>query len=213
MARLADWVIAVVERLGALGVGLLVALESVVPPIPSELILPLAGFVASRGSLGLWSVVVAATVGAVAGALLLYGIGARLGPQRVRRPVERHGRWVMLDAEDMERSATWMRRHGDWAVLGGRMVPGVRSLVSLPAGFAGMPLPRFVALTALGSGAWNLALVWLGFTLGQEWRLVGEWVGRVGNGVWILLLALLAILLTKRWRARRERGKAPRPDR
>lgn len=203
---LTGWVVDVVARLGYAGVALLLALESIVPPIPSELVLPVAGFAAQEGRLSFWPIVLAATLGATLGALVLYGLARRVGETRTRAFVERHGRWLMMDGEDVDRSRDWFARHGAKAVLLGRLMPGVRSFVSLPAGFARMPLASFVALTFVGSALWNALLVWLGMRLGAAWPVIGVWVDRVGWGIWLTLAAMVGVIVARRKAARRARA-------
>ena len=150
LSGLAGWVLDVIQAMGAAGVAALVALENVFPPLPSEVILPLAGFLAGQGKLSLAAVIVAATVGSVVGALVLYWAGAALGRERLRRIAERT---PLMDADDVDRAQAWFDRHGRTAVLAGRLVPGVRSLISIPAGVSRMPLLPFLAYTTLGSAA------------------------------------------------------------
>lgn len=174
---LAEWVTRVIEALGYPGLTVLVALESVFPPIPSEVILPLAGFLTGQGRFSFPLVLLATTSGSLAGALLLYGIGAAVGQQRVRRLVERYGRWALLTPNDLTRSELWFDRHGPIAVFTGRLVPVVRSLVSIPAGYRRMPLGQFLLLTGLGSAFWNGALVSLGWAFGENWHVIERYVG------------------------------------
>jgi membrane protein DedA with SNARE-associated domain len=149
---LVGWVLDVVESLGALGVAALVLLETVLPPIPSEVVLPLAGFLVQQDRLSLLAVLVATTTASVLGALLLYGAGRALGGRRTRAILVRV---PLVEHQDVDRAEEWFDRRGEVAVLVGRLVPGVRSLVSLPAGTRRMPVGRFVLLTAVGSGTWN----------------------------------------------------------
>ncbi|CAN5538121.1 DedA family protein [soil metagenome] len=186
---LTDWVTDVVHALGYVGVAFLVALESVLPPIPSELILPLAGFVAGQGEASLLGMIVAATVGSVVGALVLYAISAAVGADRLRAFVVQYGRWIGVKEADLDRADSWFDRRSDVAVLVCRCIPLVRSLVSIPAGFRRMPLPRFILFTALGSLVWNAALVGAGALLGDNWEQVGDVIGRVQEVV-ILVIAL-----------------------
>lgn len=204
MADLGGWVTAIVERFGYAGLAFLVALENLVPPIPSEVILPLAGFAASQGALTYWGAVGAATFGSVVGALAIYGTGRGIGARRVRGWMERHGRWLFLSGEDVDRSQAWFDRYGASVVLFGRLVPGVRSFVSFPAGFSRMPLWRFVLCTALGSAAWNAVLVWLGLLLGSQWHAVSGWVGTGSRLVWLLMAFAVGGFAFRRWRKRRE---------
>ncbi|MFC4139676.1 DedA family protein [Microbacterium bovistercoris] len=172
LGTIAEWAMSLMERLGSVGAGIAVALENLFPPIPSEIILPLAGFTARRGSLVLWEVLLWTTIGSVIGALLLYGLGAWLGPQRLRRIVDR---MPLMKVTDVDRAEAWFARHGGKAVFLGRMVPIVRSLISIPAGIERMPLPRFLLLTAGGSAIWNSIFVLAGYFLGANWHLVEQY--------------------------------------
>jgi membrane protein DedA with SNARE-associated domain len=162
----ADWVSGIVDRLGAAGVGLLILLENLVPPIPSEVILPLAGFRARAGALDLVSVWPAATTGSVVGALILYGLGAWLGYDRLHR-LAGHRWFVLSSRRDLERGREVFERHGGKMVLFPRYVPFLRSVVSIPAGISGMPVLLFTLLTAVGSVVWNGVFLWLGFPRGE----------------------------------------------
>lgn len=156
---LAGQVADVIENLGEIGVGVLTLVETIFPPIPSEVVLPLAGYLSDRGRLSLAGVLVAATLGSVLGALILYGAGARLGRTRSKRMM---ARLPLVDASDIDRAEGWFDRHGRAAVFFGRLVPGVRSLISLPAGGARMPMAQFLAMTTAGSLLWNSLLVGAG---------------------------------------------------
>ena len=188
-STVADWAIGLMEALGAPGAGVAIALENLFPPLPSEVILPLAGFTASQGSLILWQVLVWTTAGSVFGAVVLYGLGAWLGRDRLRAVVDR---MPLVSLEDVDKAETWFNRHGDWAVLIGRLIPIVRSLISIPAGVERMSLGRFLAFTTLGSGVWNTLLVGAGYLLGDQWHIVEESVG-VFQKVVIVVVVLLAV--------------------
>jgi membrane protein DedA with SNARE-associated domain len=196
----ADWVFSIVDRLGAAGVGLLILLENVVPPIPSEVILPLAGFRARTGGVNAIAVWPAATAGSVLGALLLYGLGAWLGYDRLHR-LAGHRWFVFVSQKDMERGERVFERHGGKVVLLGRCVPFLRSVVSIPAGISGMPVARFVVLTAIGSGAWNAAFLALGWVLGENWDQVDGVLGPVSYVVLALLAVGLVVLMVRRVRS------------
>jgi membrane protein DedA with SNARE-associated domain len=202
----AEWVISVIETLGYLGLTVLVALENVFPPIPSELILPLAGFLTGQDRLSFPLVLVATTLGSLLGALLLYGIGMAAGQRGIRRLFERYGHWALLTSEDLTRAENWFDRYGPVAVFIGRLVPVVRSLVSIPAGYRRMPLGQFLLLTGFGSALWNGALVSLGWALGENWRQIEEYVA------WLqyLVIAAVAVLVLRfvwqRLRGRRVTG-------
>lgn len=172
LSKLADWTTEVVDSLGYLGVALLVALENLLPPIPSEVVLPFAGFVARDGNAHMVGMIAAATLGSLVGALVLYGIAAWIGPVRIERFLLRYGRWIRLSPADIARSEAWFDRHSNVAVLVCRCVPLVRSLISIPAGFRRMALGRFAAYTTVGSAVWNTAMITAGYTLRSRWHQV-----------------------------------------
>jgi membrane protein DedA with SNARE-associated domain len=178
----------VITALGELGVGVLTLVETVVPPIPSEVVLPLAGFIARQGGLSLVLLLVASTLGAYAGALVLYLLAARLGQDRA---IDLLARLPLVDREDFLRATEWFTRHGRRSVLFGRLVPGVRSLVSLPAGAVRMPLGRFSLMTVLGSALWNGLLIGLGWALGSRYELVEQYSGVLD---WVALSAVVGLL-------------------
>jgi membrane protein DedA with SNARE-associated domain len=171
---IAAWAVSLMETLGGFGAGLAIALENLFPPLPSEIILPLAGFTAAKGSLGLVEVLIWTTVGSVVGALILYGIGAWLGRRRMYAIAER---LPLIKVEDVERTEAWFEKHGSKAVFFGRMIPIFRSLISIPAGIERMPLVRFTLLTLAGSAIWNTIFVLAGFFLGANWHVVEDYAG------------------------------------
>jgi len=197
-----QWVLDVIGALGYLGLALLLIAENLFPPIPSEVVLPLAGFLVGRGELNLWGALTAATFGSVAGAVVLYGLGRWGG----RRLVLRYGKWLRVDEERLRRAEGWFGRYGDWIVLVARVVPVARSIVSVPAGTAKMPLPRFVVLTTVGSAAWNGFLIGAGVALGANWRVVQNWVGSYSEGVLVFGTAAVALFLLLR-HFRRGKGR------
>jgi membrane protein DedA with SNARE-associated domain len=176
LSDIAVWVQDVIERLGAVGVALLVILENVFPPIPSEIVLPFAGFVAQRGDGSVIVMIFAATIGAVVGALILYGIAALIGPERLSAFIARFGRWFGVKPSDLQRAEQWFDRHAVAAVLLGRCVPLIRSVVSVPAGFRRMRIAPFLLYTAVGSIVWNSALIGAGAILGDQWERVEPYV-------------------------------------
>lgn len=196
---LAGFALDVMEALGEVGVGVLVALENLFPPIPSEVVLPLAGFLAAQGRLGLLLTIVAATVGSVVGALVLYEIGARTGRLRLRRLVDR---MPLLEVEDLDRAEAWFARYGELSVLIGRCIPVVRSLISVPAGFAEMPRLRFTVLTTLGSGIWNTAFVGAGYLLGEQFHDVERYSGWLNAAVYAAIAVLVLLGLRRVLRRR-----------
>lgn len=161
-----------IENLGEWGVGLFTLAETVLPPIPSEVILPLAGYLAKQGSLNLVLVFVTSTLGAYLGALLLYWLGAKLGLERSIRGLSK---LPLVDREDFDNAAGWFRRHGRSSIFFGRLLPGVRSLISLPAGASNMHLATFSLYTLAGSGLWNGALIGLGYALGSQYQMIEQY--------------------------------------
>lgn len=204
LTGLAGWVVGVVEALGPVGVGLLVALENLFPPIPSEVVLPVAGYVASQGQMNLVAAIVGATVGAVAGAWLLYGLGVWFGRERLRRWLERI---PLMEVEDLDRAESWFVRHGGAAVLVGRCVPVVRSLVSIPAGLERMPQPRFLLFTAIGSAVWNTALIVAGYVLGEQWSDVGRYSDWINYAVYAAIAVVVVRFVWTRLLRRRRAAR------
>ena len=188
-SSLATWVQDVIEQLGYLGVALLVVLENIFPPIPSEIVLPFAGFVAQRGSDSVVLMILAATVGSVIGALIMYWIAAVIGDDRLHAFTRRFGKWVQIREADLTRAEEWFDRHAMSAVLVGRCVPLIRSVVSIPAGFRRMKLIPYIAYTFLGSLVWNIALVGAGAVLGETWERVEP---VVATFQWIVIVVILA---------------------
>jgi membrane protein DedA with SNARE-associated domain len=203
--QVTDWVFSIVDRMGELGVGLLILLENLVPPIPSEVVLPLAGFRAHTGALNVVLVWIASTAGSVVGALVLYALGAWLGYERLQRLSERPW-FVITSRKDLERGHAVFERHGRRVVLLARFVPFLRSVVSIPAGVVRMPLVTFVTLTAIGSGLWNAAFIALGWVLGDNWGSVQRWLGPIGYVVIGLLVIGLVVLVVRRARVRAGTG-------
>jgi membrane protein DedA with SNARE-associated domain len=194
-----DWIFQVISTLGYLGLALLLVAENLFPPIPSEVVLPLAGFVVGRGDLGFLQALLASTTGSVVGALILYALGRYGG----RGLVLRYGSWLRVSATELERAEGWFRRYGGWVVLGARVVPFARSIVSIPAGTMQMPLIRFTVLTALGSGVWNVLLIGAGVSLGANWTRISSWIGSYSDVVLILLAGAAAVFLVLRHRRRK----------
>ncbi|MFI0348885.1 VTT domain-containing protein [Actinomadura sp. 9N407] len=202
---IAGWATDLMERLGAPGAGLAIALENLFPPLPSEVILPLAGFTAAQGHMNLIAALVWTTIGSVVGALALYGIGAVVGRDRVRAVA---AKLPLVKLEDLDRTEAWFLKHGGKAVFFGRMIPIFRSLISVPAGVERMPLTLFLLYTTLGSAIWNTIFVMAGYGLGDNWHKVEEYVGIYSKV--ILALAALAVVAFIILRVRKSRGKGSR---
>ncbi|WP_141576879.1 DedA family protein [Actinomadura sp. WMMA1423] len=203
----AGWATDLMDRLGAPGAGLAIALENLFPPLPSEVILPLAGFSAAQGRMSLVAALVWTTAGSVVGALALYGIGALIGRRRIRALVDR---LPLLKLDDLDRTEAWFAKHGAKAVFFGRMVPIFRSLISVPAGVERMGMGVFLLYTTLGSLLWNTAFVLAGYGLGDNWRTVEEFVGAYSTAVLALAglaaAAFVAVRIVKARRSSRRPG-------
>ena len=195
-----EWITRLMEALGSPGAGLLVALENVFPPVPSEVILPLAGFTAGQGKISLIAAIVWTTIGSTVGALVLYGLGAWLGLDRLRRVADKI---PFVTVSDVDKSDAWFDKHGSKAVFVGRMVPVVRSLISIPAGVSGMPIVKFTLYTAAGSLVWNSALILAGYALGDNYELVDRYLGWLSTAVLAVLAISVAWFVVARVKERR----------
>lgn len=204
------WAVGVMEALGGPGASLIIALENVFPPIPSEVILPLAGFTASQGTFTLAGAIFWTTLGSVVGALLIYSLGAGLGRQRFR---SLWGRVPLLDLEDLDRAEAWFGRHGGKAVFFGRMLPLIRSLISIPAGIEGMPLRWFLPLTFAGSLLWNSIFILAGYQLGENWHIVERYAQLLQWLVVVGAVVLVSWFVVRKVQAARDRGNAPEVSR
>ena len=210
LENLTDLATDIVERLGYAGVAMLVALENVFPPIPSEVVLGLAGYTASRGDAWVVGMIIAATLGSVVGAWIMYGLAAAVGPVRLRAIVIRYGTWVGFGETDLDRAESWFDRRSRSAVLICRCVPLIRSLISIPAGFRRMPLGVFTLFTIVGSLVWNTVLVTAGYLLAEQWERLLEYTEPFQTLVMavlgLLVVAVVArkVVLTKRARAAEE---------
>ncbi|WP_353816440.1 DedA family protein [Agromyces sp. SYSU T00266] len=188
LTGLAAFAVDLMETLGAPGAGLAIALENLFPPLPSEVILPLAGFTASQGSFSLVEVLFWTTLGSVVGALALYAVGALLGRERTRAIIKAV---PLVDVADVDRTEAWFTRHGKKAVFLGRMIPLFRSLISVPAGVTRMNLALFLALTTTGSLIWNTVFVLAGYVLGENWAVVEPWAD--GFQVIVIVAVVIAV--------------------
>lgn len=196
---LAGWAVDLMDRLGGPGAALIVGLDNLFPPIPSELVLPLAGFSASQGVFSLPAALFWTTLGSVVGALIVYTAGALLGRERVRAVMVRV---PLLKPTDFDRSEAWFARHGTKAVFFGRMVPLFRSVISLPAGVERMPIATFLLLTTTGSLIWNTIFVSAGYQLGTRWYLVEQYAGVLQRIVVVSVLVTVVVFVVVRVRAR-----------
>ncbi|MEU3988635.1 DedA family protein [Streptomyces platensis] len=198
------WITDLMDTLGAPGAGVAIAAENLFPPLPSEVILPLAGFAAARGSMPLFSTLAWTTLGSVTGALALYGVGALLGRERT---VAIASKLPLVKVSDIEKTERWFRRHGTKAVLFGRMIPLFRSFISIPAGIERMPIPVFLALTTLGSFIWNAIFVFAGYLLGDNWEELTGYVDVYSKVVLAATALAVAVFVTVRVSRRGSGGR------
>ncbi|MBF6615039.1 MAG: DedA family protein [Chloroflexi bacterium] len=202
IAQLVSWATDVIATVGYPGVAFLIALESLFPPIPSEVILPLSGSLSASGKFNIYAMLLAATTGSTMGASILYGIGRWSGEARIGDWLDHYGKWLLLSREDLDRSRVWFALHGNAAVLVARVIPGMRSIVSVPAGLSSMPYSRFVLFTAIGSALWDGALLFAGYFLGENWNKVEGWLSPLGPAVYGFIALLLVIFVVRRLKAR-----------
>jgi membrane protein DedA with SNARE-associated domain len=183
-----DRIIEFLNGTGYFGIAALMFLENLFPPIPSEIVMPSAGFSAGQGRLSLVGVIVAGTLGSVAGALFWYYVGRWIGDERLKRWAGQHGRWLTLSPGEVDKVDRWFERHCSKAVLFGRLVPTIRTLISVPAGVFGMSLSRFLLFTAIGTAAWTAALALAGYLLEDQYRQVSDYLNPVANVVIALIV-------------------------
>ncbi len=201
--RVQAWITDFMEQFGYIGIFLMIALENIFPPIPSEVILPFGGFMTTYTSLTVPGVIVAATAGSIVGAIVLYGIGRLLSVERLERIVDRWGGWLRVKPEDIAKANRTFHRYGVWAVFFGRMIPLVRSLISIPAGMAKMNIGLFVWLSVLGTLIWNTILISVGAALGQSWGKVSEVIGAYADVVYIIIAIVIVVAVVRFWKRRR----------
>lgn len=203
---MAEWVQQLMDSMGYLGILLLMILENLFPPIPSELILPSAGFAASRGDMSFIGVVLMGMIGSVIGTMPLYFIGRAFGEERLIAWADKYGRWLTVSGKDIRKADAWFDKHGPKAVLFGRMVPGIRSLLSLPAGMSEMPLSTFIIFSAIGSGLWSALLTGAGYLLGENYEKVEHYIGPSSK----IIVGILAVAFVGWWLRRSSIARAKR---
>ena len=206
-----DWITDLMNTLGYVGIALLMFLENVFPPVPSEVVMPLAGFTAAQGGLSLVGVILAGVAGSLAGALLWYYAGKIYGAERMRDFADRYGRWITVSPEDIDRATNWFNRHGRSAVLIGRLVPGVRTLISVPAGISGMGLFPFLLYSTIGTVGWTALLAICGYILRGQWNAVESYISPISTILFAALALWFAIRFVRRWRCRREEAMSQQP--
>ncbi|KTD86956.1 DedA family protein [Paenibacillus etheri] len=188
------WITDFMEQFGYFGIFLMLAFENIFPPIPSEVILPFGGFMTTTTNLTIPGVIIAATLGSLLGAVILYYIGRLLDVNRLEKIVERWGGLLRISKKDIHKADAWFDKYGYWTVLFCRMVPLVRSLISIPAGMSGMKFGVFMIFTTIGTLGWNLLLVLIGAALGESWEDIAMYMDMYSNIVYVLLAGGVVIL-------------------
>lgn len=200
-----EWITNTIQSLGYFGIGLLMFLENLFPPIPSELIMPLAGFTASQGKMSLVPAIAAGVIGTVLGALPWFYLGKFLGETRIKHWITLYGAWIGISTKEIDKAQQWFYRHGNKAVFFGRFIPGVRTLISLPAGFSNMAMPQFLIYSTLGTLGWTMLLTLAGYFLGQNYTLVDEYLGPLSKIILGLLVLAFIVWLVRHRRERQKR--------
>ncbi|MBE9042760.1 DedA family protein [Oscillatoriales cyanobacterium LEGE 11467] len=201
-----EWVIDTISALGYWGIAMLMFLENLFPPIPSEIIMPLAGFAATKGELDLIPAAIAGTIGSFLGALFWYYVGLYLGQKRIEVLADRYGRWISLSSQDVRDAKQWFDRQGGWATGLCRMIPGVRTWISVPAGISRMNLPAFVVTSTIGTAMWVSLLTYAGYLLGNNYERVAEYLAPVGKITLVIMLIVTIVWVLKRKSSSNERS-------
>ena len=197
-----QWILDVIAAGGYWGIMLLMALENIFPPIPSEIIMGLGGINVAHGRMDFWPLLAAGTIGSTIGNYAWYMVGARLGHERLRPFITRYGRWLTMDWEDVEGMIAFFQRHGHWVVFGLRFSPLMRTMISLPAGMARMHRGQFILYTAIGTTIWNIILIGAGFYLGRNFAQIEQYTGPITVATIGIILAVY-LWRVARWRKRK----------
>jgi membrane protein DedA with SNARE-associated domain len=195
---LAEWIPNTMNQLGYWGIGLLMFLENLFPPIPSELIMPLAGFTVAKGQMDFIPVIIAGVVGTILGAFPWYYIGKFISEERLEHLADKYGKWISVTSKDIKKANNWFNEHGGKAVFFCRLVPGVRTLISLPAGINNMPLIPFTLYSTLGTTIWVTFLTFLGYKLGDNYELVDEYLGPISKIVLAIIVIFFVLWIVRK---------------
>ena len=205
MVQLESWIMDLMNEFGYWGVFFLIALENVFPPIPSEVILTFGGVMTTQTELTVVGVITVSTIGSVSGAVILYYIGRLLDVSRLEKIIDRYGKILRLTREDIYKADAWFDRYGIWTVLFCRLIPLIRSLISIPAGMSNMYFPLFILFTTIGTVVWNTILVTLGARVGENWHQIVNYMDVYSNVIYVILILLFALCVIWYIRKRRER--------
>ncbi|MEB7806979.1 DedA family protein [Mammaliicoccus fleurettii] len=199
-----SWITSIMEQFGYLGIALLILLENVFPPIPSEVILTFGGFMTTKSELTIVGVVIASTIGSVFGAVILYWIGRMLNVDRLERIIEKWGKYLRLTKEDVRKADAWFDKYGPWTVFFCRFIPLIRSLISIPAGMSGMNQWLFLLLTTLGTLIWNLILVIVGAKVGDNWHQIVNYMDVYSNFMYAIIAIGIIVFII--WFVKRKKA-------
>ncbi|MEX5935383.1 DedA family protein [Mammaliicoccus sciuri] len=199
-----SWITSVMEQFGYFGIALLILLENVFPPIPSEVILTFGGFMTTKSDLTVLGVVVASTIGSVGGAVILYWIGRILNVERIERIIEKWGKYLRLTKEDVRKADAWFDKYGPWTVFFCRFIPLIRSLISVPAGMSGMNQWLFLVLTTIGTLIWNLVLVLVGAKVGDNWHQIVNYMDVYSHFMYAVIAIGIIVFII--WFIRKKKG-------
>lgn len=199
-----EWILQIMTSLNYVGIGLLMFLENLFPPIPSELIMPLAGFTISQGKMEFFPAIFAGVVGTILGALPWYYVGKLVGEENIKRLADKYGKWISISRKDIEKADQWFHKHGEQAVFFGRLVPGIRTLISLPAGISNMNLIPFLIYSTIGTTIWVSLLTFAGYKLGENYELVDEYLAPVSKIAFVVLAIAFVF-----WLVQKRRKKQP----
>ncbi len=200
--NLTEWIISIMEQLGYFGIALLMFLDNIFPPIPSEVIMPSAGYSASQGQLLLVGVIIAGCIGSLTAAATLYWIGYKFNHDKIFRWVDRYGKYLFIKSSDVQKALTWFEHYGHRIVFFGRMIPAVRSLISIPAGMSHMPFWKFMFYSSLGTIIWTTFLACIGFYFGENQALMQNIFSQVGHVIIAIVLSLIAWIIYRRYKRR-----------
>lgn len=197
MSSITSWINEIMQQLGYVGIAFLMFLDTIFPPIPSELIMPSAGFTASQGDLNIVAVIIAGSCGSILAAVILYWLGRVLNEDRLNNWLKRYGKWIFLKPEDLAKATSWFNQHGKKIVFFGRMIPAVRSIISIPAGIAKMPFGLFLLYSSLGTLIWTSILALLGYYLGQNYQKIIPWISGASNIILVIIIGAAIIGIYK----------------
>ncbi|WP_215146011.1 DedA family protein [Exiguobacterium qingdaonense] len=197
-----DWMISIIEQYGYIGIAFMIFIENVFPPIPSEVVLLFGGFFAVKTNLSITLVIVASTAGAILGAILLYGVGLLFDVEQIEKWTKKYGKWLRLDMKDVRKADAWFERYGVWMVFFGRLMPVVRSLISIPAGMSNMPFLKFLLLSTAGTAIWNTILVLVGMAVGENWQDILSYLDAYSYGIYgMIIIGAIGYFI---WRKKRQ---------